>query len=406
LTVSADVIQIDICRFQLMRETFGDETASRFMNEYIERIRRILNEENYLAQIGKDEFLVVTKHHDPAYISSLAQKILCIGRTPIHCDGFDLLAPVNIGIAYYPDHGQNLTTLINATSAAVSSARTLGNNQFDIYQPEYSDSLKENMRLETLLRSAIGKNQLTLHYQPILNTQLQLEKVEALLRWTCAEKGPISPGIFIPIAEQSDLIYMIGHWVIKEACRQHALWRDSGLGNIKIAVNISSQQLKQQSLLTDIQEAIQTYNINARYIELEITETTLMEQLEHGRSLLRELKAMGLSLALDDFGTGYSSLAYLSEFPLDTLKVDRSFVKNIENEEHALILDTIIRLAKSLTLNIVAEGVETEFQHQHLLERHCDFYQGFLFARPMPAIDIESNIQNKQLLLSVPAEQA
>lgn len=400
LTASSDMILIDICRYQLMRDTFGTATATNLLGQYIERLQHLLRAENYLAQVGKDEFLIMTPHSDRAYSTGLAKKILEMGRTPLQCDGLDMLVPANIGIAYYPEHGQDMDSLLSAASTALFAARTRGDNQYDVYHAKLRSKMQQRMRLESKLRTALSNNQLSLHYQPILNRQLELEKVEALLRWNDPEQGPISPALFIPVAEQSDLIFTIGEWVLNEACRQHAEWRDQGLGEIKIAVNLSSQQLKQDNLATVIETAINRHQVAHRFIELEITETTLMEQLDRGKSLLRNLKEMGHSLALDDFGTGYSSLAYLSEFPLDTLKVDRTFVQNIDKTEQALILDTIIGLAKNLTLRIVAEGVETEAQHNYLRDKQCDLYQGFLYARPTAPDELAGQLRNQSLALS------
>lgn len=401
----SEIILIDICRYQLLKDSFGREAAERLLTQYIERLQRILPDYSYLGQVGGDEFVVMMPRLSTPETVNFLSEILSIGHTPVQHEGMDILLPVNIGVARSPQHGESLETLLSAAGSALFNARTRGANQFAFYQPHVRQKVADDLRLESRLRAAIKADKLTLHYQPIFDRNQQLCKVEALLRWQDEEHGFISPAVFIPLAEQTDLINAIGDWVLKEACRQHACWREAGLGSIPIAVNVSSHQLRQGTLLNHVKALLTRYDIIPRYLELEITESTLMDQIDEGKTLLASLKGLGLKLAIDDFGTGYSSLAYLNSFAVDTLKVDRSFIQQIKSDQPTIVLDAIIDLARNLNLNLVAEGVETEAQLNYLQARKCPCYQGFLLSRPLSAEQLEAALKENRLARTTASRQ-
>lgn len=395
---TSELILIDICRYQLLKDSFGREAAEIVLAQYIRRLQEILPHDAFLAQVGSDEFAIMMQRHSTPETVNFLSEILHIGRIPVQHDGMDILLPVNLGVARYPQHGESLEAVLSAAGSALFNARNQGANQFAFYQPQVRQKIADDLRLESRLRAAVEANKLSLHYQPIFDQAQRLCKVEALLRWQDEEHGFISPAVFIPLAEQTDLIQTIGDWVLKEACRQHASWREAGLGCIPVAVNVSSQQLRQGHLLGYVRELLTLYDVLPHYLELEITESTLMDHIDEGKTLLASLKGLGLKLAIDDFGTGYSSLAYLNSFAVDTLKVDRSFIQQIKADQPTIVLDAIIDLARNLNLNLVAEGVETEAQLNYLQSRACPCYQGFLLSRPLSAEGLEYALRTAQLI--------
>lgn len=390
-------ILVDIHRFSIIQNTFGSQIADAVIETIYERLKSICSETDTVSRIGKDEFGILCGS-EKLYTQNLIQKALNISQVPIKLDSTSLSVSVNIGLAFAPQHGESLAEITSAATMAMRNAQNLGTSNIGVYSPELKNLTAQNLQLETYLRDAIGNNELSLHYQPIFNREREPVKVEALLRWNNSKLGNVSPAQFIPVAEQSGLIKPIGDWVIREACKQHNLWKQKGLGEIPIAINISSSQLNDSRLVEKILNATARNDVRSSGLIIEITESVLMEQLDTGLTILQDLSKSGLTIAIDDFGTGYSSLAYLKEFPARILKIDRTFINSVTSDEDTRILDSIMQLAKSLDMQIVAEGVENTAQLVYLQKNHCDFYQGFLLAKPMPAHEVEHRLTKKPKL--------
>ncbi|HET7775152.1 MAG TPA: bifunctional diguanylate cyclase/phosphodiesterase, partial [Azospira sp.] len=322
-----------------------------------------------------------------AQAAGVAEKLLATLALPITVNNFELAVTPSIGIAVFPDDGQDGNTLLKNADAAMYHAKERGRNNFQYFTPEMNVRVSQRLLLENNLRQALGRQELALHYQPQYDLASgALVGCEALLRWNHPEQGMIPPARFIPVAEETGLILPIGQWVLREACRQAKAWQDQGLPPLLMAVNISAVQFRQANLGALVDEALAETGLPPQWLELELTESMLMEDGERHTGTLARLKAKGIRLALDDFGTGYSSLAYLKRFALDKLKIDRSFIRDLpEDAEDAAITTAIVGIARHLGLETLAEGVETEAQRSFLNSQGCDQMQGFLMARPLPA---------------------
>ena len=321
----------------------------------------------------------------------------------------DTLRIAGIGVAVAPRDGNDTDTLMKCADAALLRAKANGQNTFRFYSPEMDADASRRLGLEAALRLALQNNELTVHYQP----QISLDSgnmigMEALLRWNTREFGPVSPAEFIPIAEDTGLILPIGEWVLRTACRQTRQWLDLGLANLRIAVNLSPRQFRQSNLTGLVSQCLAETGLPATALELEITESSLIEEVDEAIAQCRMLKKLGVKISLDDFGTGYSSLAYISRFPFDKIKIDQSFIRDItENPVNAAIANAAIVLARSLNLSVLAEGVETEAQASFLRSRRCDAMQGYLFSRPVPAAEFEQLLASrKRMTLSDKTEQS
>jgi EAL domain-containing protein (putative c-di-GMP-specific phosphodiesterase class I) len=324
---------------------------------------------------------------DAADVAAVAGKIIDALADPIRVEGHELHTSPSIGISLYPLDGDEAETIMRNADTAMYHAKAAGRNTFQFYAKEMNQAATERLTLERKLRQAVARGEFSLHFQPqCAVASRQPTGVEALLRWHTDEDGFISPARFIPIAEETGLIVGIGTWVLREACRQMRAWLDAGLAPVRVAVNLSARQLKQRDFPETVAQALADSGLPAHLLELEITESAVMEQPREAIQLLTELRGMGVTLAIDDFGTGYSSLAYLKLFPIDHLKIDRSFVADIEHDlnDRSIAFGTIA-LAHSLGLNVIAEGVETEDQLELLSCNGCDEIQGYLFSKPLPA---------------------
>jgi EAL domain-containing protein (putative c-di-GMP-specific phosphodiesterase class I) len=319
--------------------------------------------------------------------ASVANKVLHRLAEPYPIDGHVLHSSPSIGIGIFPSDGENAEQLMQAADTAMYCAKDQGRNNAQYFTAAMNADAMERMTLERELRTALQEGQLELHYQPqVCMHNRAICGVEALVRWRHPERGLIPPLAFIPIAEESGLIESLGLWVLNEACRQLAVWRAQGIDGIRMAVNLSARQLRAEGLVEAVAAAMQRHGLGRGDLELEVTESVAMADPEHAIGRLQALRNLGIDLAIDDFGTGYSSLAYLKLLPIQTLKLDRSFVKDIETDENdAAISAATIALAHSLGLKVVAEGVETEAQGRFLEEHDCDFLQGYLHGRPEPA---------------------
>ena len=380
----AKLIVLDIQRFNTIHNTYGARAAEALVESVEKRLREACSSQDFMARIGKDEIAILCGTSS-LYLNMLIHEIRQVISRPFPINNTEISISANIGVATSPEHGDSLAEVANAATMASSSNKSLAQGQVAVYTPELRQESVENLKIENQLRNAIESSGLSLVYQPIFDRNKRLNKLEALLRWSHPELGPISPARFIPIAEETGLIREIGDWVITEACRQLKIWKTSGHHVVPVAINLSGHQLSDYSLVDKINRNCKLHGIEPELLNLEVTESVLMEQMETGKSILEDLTKEGFTIAIDDFGTGYSSLAYLNQFPASILKIDRTFVNDIDNKADTRVLDSIIQLANSLDMQMVAEGIETEQQLDYLMASGCQFYQGFLLAKPLPA---------------------
>src|SRR6185295_17115193 len=379
---------LDLDRFKQINDTLGHAAGDRVLKVVAERLKRFLREVDTIARLGGDEFTVVIEGVTaPEQLGAIAEKIRSAMAEPVDLDGREMSISSSIGITLYPRDAQDIEQLVkNADIAMYHAKRRGGRQQFQFYEPGMAPPAAEYLELEAKLRRAIEKQEFVLHYQPVVDMASgRVCGMEALVRWQ-SPQGLISPAKFIAVAEKSGLILDIGTWVLREACTQARKWQREGLPPLRLAVNLSPLQLRQQHLLAAVTEILRETGLAAQYLELEITENTVMERSSDSITTLTRLEQLGVRLSVDDFGTGYSSLAYLKQFPVHVLKIDRSFVRDIcTDNDDAAIVRAMIAMAKSLGLGIVAEGVETREQLDFLRAAGCNAYQGYYFSVPLPA---------------------
>ncbi|HEX6735855.1 MAG TPA: EAL domain-containing protein [Azonexus sp.] len=385
------VLFIDLDRFKVINDTLGHHTGDQLLVEVARRLKGCVRESDIVARQGGDEFVVVLNAlATPADASPVAGKILQALAEPYQIDGDRLHSSPSIGIAIFPDDGEDAGTLMKHADAAMYHAKEQGRNNLQYFTAELNAAASERLLLERELRVAIEARQFELHYQPQFAADagqfLRPFAVEALVRWRHPQRGLIPPNRFIPVAEETGLIEAIGDWVLHEACRQLAQWKAEGIGPQRVAVNLSAHQLRTPDLVERVADALQQNHLAHGELELEITESVAMSDPASAIEQLEALRRLGVTLAIDDFGTGYSSLAYLKRLPIQVLKLDRAFVRDIETDENdAAISAATLALAHSLGLKVVAEGIETEGQSRFLRDHGCDLLQGFLYGRPEPA---------------------
>lgn len=407
------VFFIDIDRFKLLNDTLGHGAGDRMLLACAKRLCECVRESDIVARLGGDEFVIMVENFAlPREAITVAQKILASLARPFVIDGRELLITASIGIATYPDDGTDAETLLKNADIAMYRAKEQGRNNYQFYSAQMNKHTFERLVMETSLRRAVERGEFLLHYQPKQSLKTgAITGLEALVRWNHPDWGMVSPVQFIPLAEETGLISQIGDWVLRTACAQSQQWRARGLPPLRIAVNLSARQFSRDSLVKDIADIMQDSGLSPDWLELEITESLVMQSPEHAAQTLHRLKAMGITLAIDDFGTGYSSLAYLKRFPIDSIKIDRSFVKDIPHDaDDMAITRGVIALGHSLRLQVVAEGVETPEQQQFLRANGCDELQGYVFSQPLSAQDatrlLETSIHAANLKLVEPRLQA
>ncbi|MCD8515467.1 MAG: bifunctional diguanylate cyclase/phosphodiesterase [Burkholderiaceae bacterium] len=393
LTLQADerhqnmsVLFLDLDGFKPINESFGHRFGDLLLQAVARRLVDQIGTQALVARWAADEFVVLADRHDTQEaVAALARQLLDALKQPIEIEGRDIPVAASIGIAVYPRDGAQ-SMLVAHADAAARSAKGSGGDTYCFFEPHMLQDIREQMELLKDLKLALEQSQLELYYQPKVHAPSgQITGAEGLLRWNHPVRGLISPNMFIPIAERFGLIGAMRNWVIDEACRQIREWRDGGL-RMRVAINLSVHQMRQPGLAERIASALEAHGINPRLLTCEITESVAMEDTDSTKKLFASLAAVGVHLSIDDFGTGYSSLSYLRQLPAEELKIDRSFVVDIEQSEDArAVVDAVIKLGLALDLKVVAEGVETDGQYQVLRQLGCDELQGFLFARPMTA---------------------
>ena len=387
---------IDLDRFRPINDSLGHEVGDRLLSLAAERLRSLDLDEEALARVGGDEFTVIVDVRDPGRLEQLANQIINTMKKPFLFDQHELLLGASIGISLFPDTAKNVQAMVNQADLAMHQAKRAGGNTFQFYSGDMRVASVEQLALETSLRKAIFKNEFVVYYQPKMElANDRIMAVEALVRWQHPTMGLLPPKDFIPLAEETGLINAIGELVLERSCRQAMQWHQCGHGEIAVSVNLSAHQFRKGNLLEIVDRVLETTQLPPRLLELELTESLIMEDLDANVALLQQLRTRGISLSLDDFGTGYSSLNYLKRFPVDTLKIDRTFVMDLDkNPEDAAITRAIIEMAHSLNMWVVAEGVETD-QHLEILRlMGCDSIQGFLISKPVPEQELIELVRN------------
>ncbi len=393
------VFFLDLDRFKDINDSLGHSTGDSLIKSLAERIRRCIREGDTIARFGGDEFtLLIPKIDHIEDAAKIAQKILEMLKIPFAVGDHELFMTTSIGISIFPNDGTDPETLVRNADAAMYRAKDHGRDNYQLYAPAMNARALERLALENLLRKALSQRELVLFYQPIADmTTKSIVGVEALIRWQHPELGLVSPAHFISVAELSGLIIPIGDWVLRTACRQTKLWQKRIDPDLTVAVNLSARQFQQPNLTETIAEVLRETGLEAKFLELEITESNAMRNAENTIYTLRELKALGVRIAMDDFGTGYSSLNYLKRFPIDTLKLDQSFVREITTDPtDAAIATAVIAMAHSLDLKVIGEGVETEEQFAFLLRQKCDYIQGYLFSPPQAVESLEAYLVERK----------
>ena len=386
-STTVGVLFIDLDRFKNVNDTLGHHAGDRLLKEVAARMAGALREDDTVARLGGDEFAVLLAHvSDFDGVVTVAQKLLAAFNEPFHLAAEPVSVTPSIGVAVYPHDGQDAEELLGGADSAMYRVKERGGNAHEIFSSTLRSRAQERLTIESALSKAMEREELVLHYQPKVDLHTgRIVGAEALVRWEHPELGLLMPGHFVPIAEQSNLVVALGEYVLREACAQNRLWQLEGLPSLPISVNVSARQFRQGIVDTTV-EALRRTGLESCWLELELTESTAVESLKNTNTALHELREMGVLCALDDFGTGYCSLKYLSELPITTLKIDRSFVQAISVRD-APIVNAIISLGHSLNLKVVAEGVETDEQLQQLAAQGCDEIQGYLFSKPVSAAD-------------------
>ena len=386
---SIAVVFMDLDHFKFVNDSLGHSTGDLLLKAMGERLRTVLREGDTVGRVGGDEFvLILNDQSNEEIIYRAMQRIAAKVSEPISIEGKELHVTCSAGISIYPQDGRDVETLLKNADAAMYRAKEHGRSNFQFYTSEMNERVSERLSLENALRRALERNELTLHYQQ--KTSLKTGRIvgaEALVRWLHPEWGLVRPARFVPLAEETGLIVSIGEWVLREACRQTREWLDAGLEPGVVSVNLSVRQFRQEGLVRTVSRILEETRLNPAQLEMELTESMVMGNVDAAIAVLQGLKQLGVALSVDDFGTGYSSLSYLKDLPIDTLKIDRSFVRDIGSgaeAEDGVLAQAIISLGHALHLKVIAEGVETDAQLRFLRRHGCDEVQGFFHGEPVP----------------------
>lgn len=382
------ILFLDLDRFKIINDTLGHPIGDRLLQQVAHRIIGCVREVDTVARIGGDEFTIILVNVDnPEDVKKMGQKILKTLAAPFILETYELFVTASIGVSLYPTDGESLDHLVKKADIAMYYAKGEGRNNVQFYSPRMDENADKRLLLETSLRKALDNREFRVYYQPKVDiVTKKITAMEALIRWEHPMLGLVSPGEFIPLAEETGLIIPIGEWVLRAACMQNREWIRQGLPQMRVAVNLSGYQFQQKNLLETIRGILGETGLSADLLELEITESVIMQNPDFAVAVLNQLRDLGVHISIDDFGTGYSSLAHLKRFSVNTLKIDKSFVRDVEiNSADAAITTAIIAMGNSLNLKVIAEGVETEGQLSFLSNNNCDEVQGYLFSTPMPA---------------------
>lgn len=379
---------VDLDQFKDINDTLGHRIGDLLLVEVARRFNEIVRVSDTVGRMGGDEFTLFLQNIVTAENAALvAQKLGANIARPYMIDGHEIFITASIGITLFPNDGETADELLKNADAAMYHVKEHGKNAFQFYSEEMNLKTSNRLALQNSLRHALERDELLLVYQPKVDiATMQLTGMEALLRWNHPERGLLAPDRFIPLAEETGLIINIGEWVLRTACRQLKEWEAQGVPLYKLAVNVSAVQFRKHDFAESLFRILQESEVSPELIELELTESAVMQDVEASVAILKEFKRRGIRISIDDFGTGYSSLSFLKRFPIDSLKIDRSFIFNLTSSiDDSAIVTAIIAMALSLSLNIIAEGVETESQLEFLSERGCHEMQGYLFSFPLPA---------------------
>ena len=391
------VLLLDLNRFKLINDTLGYTYGDQLLQNVATRLKSCTREVDSVFRLGDDEFAILLEDIlHPQDAARVAKRILSTCSQPYHIADKELFVTISIGVSLFPGDGEQFELLLKNAEAAMQRAKELGISNYQHYKPSMNTQAFEQLTLEYNLQKALNENQFVVCYQPIINlADKEIVGAEALIRWRHPDLGMVPPAQFIPLAEETGLIIPIGEWVLDTSCKQMRLWQKRGKKPFIISVNLSARQFQQQDLITMVHRVLQGVRFNPANLKLEITESIGMKNPEQTILILKELKSMGITIAIDDFGTGYSSLSYLKRFPIDTIKIDRSFVMEMQTEtSDTAIVDAIIAMAHSLDLNVIAEGVETFEQAEYLSQKGCEQVQGFYFSKPLFDNDFERILKN------------
>jgi diguanylate cyclase (GGDEF)-like protein/PAS domain S-box-containing protein len=394
------VIFLDLDRFKIINDTLGHPVGDRLLQSVAKRLSSCVREVDTAARIGGDEFVVILVNlREPSDAEKIASKILVALSAPHIIDAHELFITTSIGISLYPRDDDDLDNLIKKADIAMYASKSAGSNAYKFYESNMDEHAHKRFVLENSLRKALESNEFLLHYQPKVDIPSgDITAFEALLRWNHPDLGLLSPAEFIPLAEETGLIIPIGEWVIRHVCAQNVAWQKEGLSNLRIAINLSGYQLQQQNFLEFVKESLTETGLDPECLEFEITETVIMQNPDFTINMLNNLRDLGIHISIDDFGTGYSSLSHLKRFSVNTLKIDKTFVSEVESSAtDAAIATAIIAMGSSLNLRVIAEGVETKGQLEFLKEKLCDEMQGYYFSRPMPPEMVTEFMRGKQI---------
>jgi len=396
------VLFIDLDRFKQINDTLGHSVGDMLLKQVSRRFEKCLRKSDSLARMGGDEFtLVLSELKEPQDALRVAHKLLTSLEAPFQVEAYELFLTASIGISVYPRDGRDAATLQRNADSAMYRAKNRGKNSFQFFTPDMGAAALERLEIENGLRRAVENSELQLYYQPQVEMNGRIAGLEALLVWNHPKLGIIPPAQFIPVAEESGMIVPIGAWVLGEACRQNAAWQNSGYQPLKVAVNVSPMQFARADFVETVAQALARGGLDPALLELELTESVVMRDIEESGRQMDRLRALGVSISIDDFGTGYSSLSYLRRLPIDTLKIDQSFLKELETDSNTMpLVQAIVALAHGLGLCVVAEGVETEKQLEVLRAVGCDKVQGFLLGGPLPVPEIERLLHDAQRVMS------
>ncbi|QXG42150.1 EAL domain-containing response regulator [Pseudomonas viridiflava] len=393
------VMTVNLDGFKNINETWGHVLGDQTLLEVSKRLARCLNASDTLGRVDGDEFaLILMIREGQADTHQILERIRTTLRTPFQIEDQRVVMTASIGVALFPEDGEDARELVRHAYTAMNNAKKKGVDGYRFYTAQMNTEVSERLDLENALREAVQQRAFEIAYQPKVSLEDgSICGLEALLRWPRPDQPRISPAVFVPVLESLALISEVGSWMIESVCAQIALWQRSGLGSFQVAVNVSGQQIEGSGLIADIGKALERHKVDPKWLEVELTESSLMENTSHTITTLQTLKNMGVRISIDDFGTGYSSLAYLRRFPIDKLKIDIAFIREVtSNPQDAAIARAIIELAHSLDLKVIAEGVETPEQRAFLTENHCDQIQGYLVSKPLPLDELELYLRSSQ----------